>query len=90
MANKRRKRIVKPKTPVIEPEVQVTKPEVQAILKVSTLEQATELVDQDYRKPLVLEYTVLENGHVFYGHNRNVALKFAKKFKLEFFDVKLK
>ena len=57
---------------------------------ISTLEEATELVKESFTKPFVLEYVVLENTHVFYGYNRNTALKYANKFGLKYFDVKLK
>jgi hypothetical protein len=56
---------------------------------VSTLEEATALVEESYKKPLVLDYVVLSNKTVFYGINRNAALKAAKIFGLKYFDVKL-
>ena len=57
---------------------------------ISTLEEATKWVEESYIKPFVLEYVVLENTHVFYGTNRSTALKYASKFGLKYFDVKLK
>ena len=57
---------------------------------ISTLEEATKLVEESFIKPFVLEYVVLENTHVFYGTNRSTALKYANKFGLKYFDVKLK
>ena len=56
---------------------------------VSTLEEAEALVKESYIKPLVVDYVVLENKTVFYGINRNAALKAAKRFGLKYFDVKL-
>ena len=57
---------------------------------ISTLEEATKWVEGSYRKPLVLEYVVLENTIVFYGNNRGTALKYATRFGLKYFDVKFK
>ncbi len=57
---------------------------------ISTLEEATMLVEESYTKPFVLDYVVLENKTVFYGINRGLALKTATKFGLKYFDVKLK
>ena len=57
---------------------------------ISTLEEATALVEESFIKPFVLDYVVLENQTVFYGINRNLALKTANKFGLKYFDVKLK
>ena len=56
---------------------------------ISTLEEAISLVEESFKTPLVLEYIVLENKTVFYGINRGLAVKTAKKFGLKYFDVKL-
>ena len=57
---------------------------------ISTLDEALEWVEEGFKKPLVLDYVVLENKHVFYGIHRNLAVKTAEKFGLKYFDVKLK
>jgi hypothetical protein len=56
--------------------------------KVSSPEEAEKLVKENYKHPEYLEYTVLENGHVFYGINRGAALGVARRFCLKYFDVK--
>ena len=89
MAAKRRKRIVKPR-PLEVPQEVTPEVKVETSSKISNLEDATELVKKDYRKDLVVDYIVLENGNVFYGNNRNPALKYAARFDLKYFEVKLK
>jgi len=56
---------------------------------VSSEAEALRIVENNYKNPLHLEYTVLENGHVFYGINRGAALAHARKSNLKFFDIKL-
>ena len=57
-------------------------------LEVKTLEEAKKLVEESYMQPGKLEYTVLSNGHVFYGINNKNARNVAEKFGLKYFDVK--
>jgi hypothetical protein len=55
---------------------------------VSTLKEATSLVEKRYKHPDHLDYVVLSNGHVYFGINRGAALGLARKFGLKYFDVK--
>ena len=83
--SKRRRRTPAQMLQAKEPEVAVT-----AVTNISNLDEATELVEREYKKDLMLDYIVLENGNVFYGNNRNPALKYAARFDLKYFEVKLK
>ena len=57
---------------------------------ITSQEDATLLVQKSYKQSLELDYVVLENGNVFLGqNNRSVALKYAKRFDLKYFDVKI-
>jgi len=69
---------------VVEKKVETPKP-----TTISSVEEATKLVKDGYTSPLHVEYCVLENGHVFYGHSRAAALKYSRRFGLKYFDVKL-
>ena len=87
MAQKKQKAI---KTDVGTAKKEVVTPPSKPNPAISTLEQATSLVKGSYKKALVLEYLVLENGVVFYGKDRSTALKYSNRFGLKYFDVKLK
>jgi len=65
-------------------------PKKAPITSISSLEEAEKLVNESYKDSFILEYCVLENGHVFYGINKHLGLKHAKRFGLKYFDVKLK
>ena len=72
------KKVVAKKAPPKSP-----KPEIK------TPEQAKEHVMENFKHPQRLQYTVLSNGHVFYGINNGAAKSVAKRFGLEKFDVQL-
>ena len=84
MAGKQRRKRNVGYTPKEEPIIQVL-PDT-----ITSQEDAKYLVESNYRQPLEVDYVVLENGHVFLGQNkRTVALKYAHRFDLKYFDVKL-
>lgn len=57
--------------------------------EIKTPEQAKKFVEENFKRPDHLQYTVLSNGHVFYGINNGAAAGVAKRFGLEKFDVQL-
>jgi len=64
------------------------KEEKKIITEVKTLEEAKKLVESEYKRVEHLTYTVLSNGHVFYGINNRNAQRVAENYGLKFFEVK--
>ena len=60
-----------------------------AVKIIANEDEAVALVKERFPKsPDNVAYVVLENCNIFYGHNKAVALKYAKTFGLKYFDIK--
>ena len=58
-------------------------------LEITTLDEAKEHIKKSYPNlSLDLQYTVLSNGHVFYGVNNGAAVQVAENYGLKRFEVK--
>ncbi len=89
MSQKGKKRPVKTDSPgPAKPVVEKKAAPLSSKPGISTLEDARALVKKSYLTEKYVDYIVLSNGNVFYGPNRPAALKYARKFELELFDVK--
>lgn len=66
-----------------------TAPKATVVKKVTNKEEAIAVIKKRFPgSPSNVEYIVLEDCNIFYGHNKATALKYAKNFGLKTFDVK--